>query len=110
MTTLHQARMDSKSPLAVTQTIPTSVLKLVSLRGRDGSTLALSPSCAGAEEGKSPGVLKVCFVLWSRVDDAASDPDCKKVMNTLAKPDGLYLGRQRGSQDADADEFIMDGE
>jgi hypothetical protein len=83
----------------------------VSLRGRYGSALAMSP-CAGAEEGKSPGALKFCFVLWSRVDDAASErgSDCKKVMNTLAKPDGLYLGRQRGSQDADADEFTIDGE
>ena len=72
----------------------------------------MSPSCAGAEEGRSPAALKFCFVLWSRVDDAASerDSDGKKVTNTLAKPDGLNLGRQRGSQDADADEFTMDGE
>lgn len=72
----------------------------------------MSPSGADAEEGESPGPFTLCLPLGSGVDGPASEgvSDCRKVTNTLTKPDGLYLGRQRGSQDADADEFTMDGE
>ena len=72
----------------------------------------MSPSCVEVKQGESPGALTLCFALVSGADGPASEwvSDCRKVTNTLTKPDGLYLGRQRGSQDADADEFTIDGE
>ncbi len=60
----------------------------------------------------STGWLVLDFALESGAVAADSElcSDCKKVTKTFTKPDELYLGRQRGSQDADADEFTIDGE
>lgn len=76
----------------------------------ESSALELS-TCAKVSEGGSPEGLILDFDLDSGADaESEYASDCRNVTNTWTKPDGLYLGRQRGSQDADAAEFTIDGE
>jgi len=55
-------------------------------------------------------ILDFAFKSGAVATDSKFRSDCRKVMNTFTKPDELYLGRHRGSQEADAEEFVIDGE
>ena len=63
-------------------------------------------------EGGSTGWPILDFALESGAveEDSELCSDCKKVTNTFTKPEELYFGKHRGSQEADADEFTIDGE
>jgi hypothetical protein len=125
MVSAHK-RMDSKSPLPLTQIKPRpsdGASGRGNSEGSDGLCDAdwmLSARFGDAEElvgwvSSGAGLLDDCSGNASpgaRAEVAGLDDSsgARKEMNALTKPDELNFGKQIGSQEADAEDLTMDGE